>query len=94
MATRLLLLAFSFLCTAGPAFAWVYPEHRDISILAVSTLDPEHRAIFDELWAEARVGNEKRLCAQGADSAQGVKPECIDWAAMPAISGDHSCSSS
>ena len=93
MATRLLLLAFSFLCTTGPAFAWVYPEHRDISILAVSTLDPEHRAIFDELWAEARVGNEKRLCAQGADSAQGVKPECVDWAAMPAIAGDHSCSS-
>jgi len=93
MATRLLLLAFSFLCTSGPAFAWVYPEHRDIAILAVETLDPDRRAIFDELWAEARVGNEKRLCAQGADTTQGVKPECIDWAAMPAISGDHSCSS-
>ena len=93
MATRLLLLALSLLCTAGPAFAWVYPEHRDISIVAVETLDPERRAIFDRLWADARVGYEKRLCAQEADTAQGVKPECIDWAAMPAISGDHSCSS-
>ncbi len=93
MATRLRLLAFSFLCTPGAAFAWVYPEHRDISILAVETLDPERRSIFDNLWAEARVGNEKRLCAQGADTAQGLKTDCIDWAAMPAIAGDHSCSS-
>src|SRR5207344_2939774 len=93
MAIRLRLLAFSFLCTPGPAFAWVYPEHRDISILAIETLDPERRSIFDDLWGEARVGNEERLCAQAADTAQGVKADCIDWAAMPAISGDHSCSS-
>jgi hypothetical protein len=80
-------------CTAGPAFAWVYPEHRDISVLGVDGLDPERKALFDRLWAEARINREKRLCTQGADTAQSVRPECIDWAAMAAIGGDHSCSS-
>lgn len=27
-----------------------------------------------------------------ADAAQSVTPVCIDWAALPAIAGDHSCS--
>ena len=78
---------------AGPVFAWVYPEHRDISILAVQNLDPARRAIFDSLWREARRTHEHRLCEQGADVAQGLKPACIDWAALAAIAGDHSCSS-
>lgn len=77
---------------AGPAFAFVYPEHRDIAVLAVEKLDPERRKVFDGLWGEARAGHEKRLCAQGADAGQGVTPECIDWAALAAIAGDHSCS--
>src|SRR5262249_44443151 len=46
----------------------------------------------DRLWQDARAGDEARLCASGADTAQGLAPECIDWAAMSAISGDHSCS--
>ena len=79
--------------TARPALAWVYPEHRDIAVLAIEGLDPERRAQFDRLWSEARAGNESRLCAAGADVGQGVAPACIDWAAMSAISGDHSCSS-
>ena len=78
---------------AGPAQAWVYPEHRDIAVLAVGKLDPERKAQFDRLWGEARVGNEQRLCAEGGDTQQGVAPSCIDWAAFTAISGDHSCSS-
>ncbi len=76
-----------------PAQAWVYPEHRDILLLTVQGLDAEHRAIFDRLWHEARTGHEPRLCEQGADGAQGLDPECIDWAALAAIAGDHSCSS-
>jgi len=39
------------------------------------------------------VGDEQRLCASGADTTQGVAPSCIDWAALPGIAGDHSCSS-
>jgi predicted DNA-binding ribbon-helix-helix protein len=93
MAIRLLLFALGLACATGPAFAWVYPEHRDIAVLGVESLDPERKALFDRLWAEARIDHEKRLCEQGADAAQGVTPECIDWAALSAIAGDHSCSS-
>jgi len=87
------LLALTLWGATGTAFAWIYPEHRDIAVLAVEKLDPARRAVFDKLWAEARVTQEKRLCEAGADAAQGVKTACIDWAALPAISGDHSCSS-
>ena len=74
------------------AHAWVYPEHRDIAVLAVEGLDPERRALFERLWCEARAGHES-ACANSADGKQGVAPACIDWAAMSAIAGDHSCSS-
>jgi hypothetical protein len=86
-------LAMGLLLAARPAQAWVYPEHRDIAVLAVDKLDAERKAQFDRLWGEARVGNEQRLCAQAGDTQQGVAPACIDWAAFTAISGDHSCSS-
>ena len=88
---RLLLAADAWGAT-NTAFGWIYPEHRDIAVLAVEGLDPERKAEFDRLWQEARVGDEKRLCVQGADG-QGITPECIDWAALSAIAGDHSCSS-
>lgn len=83
----LLLVASS---TTG-AGAWVYPEHRNIAILSIETLDPEHRATFDTLWAEASARHD-RLCPRGADTEQSTTPDCIDWAAFSAISGDHSCS--
>ncbi len=75
-----------------PAFAWVFPEHRDIAVLAVQRLDADRQAQLAALWAEARSGHEERLCATVADPAQGPKPSCIDFAAWAAISGDHSCS--
>ncbi|GFE85174.1 hypothetical protein [Steroidobacter agaridevorans] len=93
MAISRILVALGLTCATHPSFAWVYPEHRDIAVLSIESLDPERKALFDQLWAEARTGHEKRLCEQGADTAQGVTPECIDWAAMSAIGGDHSCSS-
>lgn len=83
----------SGLLAMSPAFAWVYPEHRDILVLTVQGLDAERRAVFDGLWREARSGHEQRLCEEGADADQGVEPDCIDWAALAAIAGDHSCSS-
>ena len=91
---RAALTATALTICAAPAFAWVYPEHRDIAVLAVEKLDAEHKAQLDRLWGEARIGNEQRLCAQAADVQQGVAPACIDWAAFTAIAGDHSCSSS
>jgi hypothetical protein len=76
-----------------PASAWVYPEHRDIAMLAVQSLDPQHKEIFDRLWSYARRTHAQRLCEEGADITQGLNPACIDWAALSAIGGDHSCSS-
>ncbi len=88
-----LLLAACAWGAAGAAYGWIYPEHRDIAVLAVEGLDPERKAEFDRLWQEARWGDEGRLCAAGADTEQDVAPDCIDWAALSGIAGDHSCSS-
>jgi hypothetical protein len=86
------LILFLVFLQVGPAFAWVFPEHRDIAVLAVQRLDSTRLAALQTLWSEARSGHEGRLCAQIADPAQGPKPACIDYAAWTAISGDHSCS--
>jgi len=88
------LLALTLLGALSlPAYAWIYPEHRDLNILAVQRLDPERRTVFDRLWGAARAGDEQRLCAAGVDTEQSTAPSCIDWAALSAIAGDHSCSS-
>jgi hypothetical protein len=75
-----------------PAFAWVFPEHRDITLLAVERLDPEQRALLQKLWLEARSVDEGHLCENVVEPAQGLNPTCIDYAAWTAIAGDHSCS--
>ncbi len=75
------------------AFSWVYPEHRDIVLVAVQGMDEQHRQMLDQLWMQARMGNESRLCAAAADATQGDTPQCIDFAAWAAIAGDHSRSS-
>ena len=89
---RILVMAIT-LGAANTASGWIYPEHRDIAVLAVQGLDAEHRAEFDRLWQAARAGDPQRMCAMVADSEQGVTPTCIDWAALSGIAGDHSCSS-
>ncbi|MDH4069121.1 MAG: hypothetical protein OEV30_01730 [Ignavibacteria bacterium] len=83
---------FLFLIVPG-AHAWVYPEHRDIAVLAIQELDPDRRAVLEQLWRTARTGYESRLCEIVADPAQGTSPHCLDYASWPAIAGDHSCSS-
>src|SRR5215470_3916277 len=82
------------ICAFAPmtVLAWLYPEHRSITLVAIKMLEPEQRSQLEELWSEARRGHENRLCAQMADSNQGPRPGCIDYAAWPAIAGDHSCS--
>jgi hypothetical protein len=85
-------LCLTLLVTTSSALAWIYPEHRDLALLAVEKLDPDRSMVFSQLWREARVGYEGRFCSRGADSDQGLAPDCIDWAALSAIAGDHSCS--
>ena len=90
-AVNVILILF-LLGLERPALAWIYPEHRDIAVLAAQGLDEERKAVFDRLWRAARAGDEARMCQEGADGEQGLMPTCIDWAALSAISGDHSCS--
>jgi len=53
--TRILAVALC-ICVSAPitAFAWLYPEHRDITLLALNMLEPEQRSVLEELWSEAR----------------------------------------
>jgi hypothetical protein len=74
------------------ARAWEYPEHRDITFLALQRLDPTQHGRLEKLWSRARAGHEARLCAQMAYTTQGARPTCIDYAAWTGIAGDHSCS--
>jgi hypothetical protein len=72
---------------------WLYPEHRAITMIAIYDLEPLQRKQLDQLWTTARIGHESRLSESPADSMLGEDPKYIDYAAWPAISGDHSCSS-
>ncbi len=72
--------------------AWVYPEHRDIALLAIQNLSAEYRSILDKLWSEARIGYESRLTEAVIDATQSTNPQFLDYASWAAISGDHSCS--
>jgi hypothetical protein len=88
----LALLACLILLQTQSTMAWTYPEHREITTQAIEELKPEQLASLEKLWSEARAGHETRLCSQLSQPDQGRKPTCIDFAAWPAIAGDHSCS--
>ncbi len=87
------VIAIFLLGLPGAVHAWVYSEHRDIAMQAVQNLDAEYRSDLDQLWKLSRDGFEQQLCENVADLAQGLKTDCLDWAAFSAIAGDHSCSS-
>jgi hypothetical protein len=74
------------------SYAWVYPEHRQIALIAIQKLNPEERALLDKLWAEANKNYLNRLTVSVIEPDQGVKPTKLDYASWTAISGDHSCS--
>jgi hypothetical protein len=90
---RSLLIVFMIICLKLTSHAWVYPEHRDITLLAIQKLDSAHRAVMNQLWAMARTGFESRLNESVTDASQSVNPGNLDFAAWPAIAGDHSTSS-
>ena len=73
-------------------FAWIYPEHRDIMMLAIQKLDAAHRARLEQYWSIVRRGNEGRLFPLTIDTCRSENPKFIDYAAWPAIAGDHSTS--
>ncbi len=87
-----ILVLLTMLSYAKISFAWVYPEHRQIAILAIQQLKPEFRATLNKIWAEARLGYTERLTSSVIDMEQGRNPTQLDYASWPAIAGDHSCS--
>jgi len=89
IAMRSLLIA---VLLSTNSFGWIYPEHRDIALLAIQKLSPENRVKLDSLWAVARTGYENRLTTSVIDVTQTVKPAQLDFASWTAIAGDHSCS--
>jgi hypothetical protein len=89
---KVLFTVIIFFFSISQLNAWIYPEHREIALLAIQKLSPEYRAIMDKLWADARTGYELRLTESVIDATQSIKPTQLDFASWPAISGDHSCS--
>jgi len=89
---KFILLASIFILFHTNLHAWIYPEHRDIALLAIENLSPEYRSQLDQLWSEARIGYEERLTESVIDATQTTNPTQLDFASWPAISGDHSCS--
>jgi len=73
--------------------AWIFPEHRDIAVEAIGRLAPADRDVLESIWVEALPGYAAKLCQRLSAGDQGLAPDCIDFAALPALSGDHSCSS-
>src|SRR5262249_4700165 len=92
--TRRHLYAVATLVLLAPAGsrAWIFSEHRDIAGAGLAKLPPAERGRLDRLWAGARTAIPGRLCEQMWAGDQGEKPDCVDFAAWAAISGDHSCS--
>ena len=92
MKIKHLLSILSLIAISFNSSAWVYPEHRNITLLAIQKLDPAQRELLEQLWKQARIGNEYRLTESVADVTQNLKPKYLDYAAWPAIGGDHSIS--
>ncbi len=93
MRNRYILLLLLTTVFYQQSYAWIYPEHRDIAICAIQKLDSPRRNTLDRLWALARKGYESRLNEAVTDPSQGMDLKYLDYAAWPAIAGDHSTSS-
>ncbi len=87
----LLILLLTFLLGPG-ARAWVYPEHREITRSAILKLDSARRSLLDQLWSQARKGFESRTAVSVIDDQPQLHYQYLDYAAWPAIGGDHSVS--
>ena len=72
--------------------AWVYPEHREIMLIAIEKLPSAYRDELEMLWSLARVGYEARLSPTVIDPELLLDPPYLDYSAWPGIAGDRSCS--
>ena len=61
MKNIIISILLTLLLSLGKSNAWVYPEHRDIALIAIEKLSEDYRASLDKLWSQARIGYEFRL---------------------------------
>lgn len=87
-----LTLCVATLISVVELSAWVYPEHRDISAMAIRKLHAREREMLERMWREARRNHEHRLFERTCDTVDRETTSTIDFAAWPAIAGDHACS--
>jgi hypothetical protein len=83
--------------TPSVARAWLFEEHANIGRLALDALPADAAATFARLWSASRRGDAaaEALCPQGAaDPTHDRTWTCVDFGALPAVAGDHSCSPS
>ena len=92
MIIRFLCVAFLMLSFPVKASYWVYPEHREITVIAIRQLPADQRKILEDIWAQIRIGHEDRLSVSIIDPGHSLNSKFIDLASWPAIAGDHSCS--
>ncbi|HEY8074940.1 MAG TPA: hypothetical protein VIF62_12540 [Labilithrix sp.] len=101
-----LAAAGTFTASSGEARAWYFPEHIVIGQDGVSELPRPIRGVLDDAIARARRDG-LRVCASADTKLESVvqrKPlvtkmvqtdvsvECVPYAALPAIAGDHAVS--
>jgi len=85
------LIAFYFIITFN-SYAWIYPEHRDLTKKAISYLSDEKLNLMNKYWAITRGRYENRLSKELIDTNVTDNLNKIDFVSLPAIGGDHSCS--
>ncbi|MCA6078949.1 hypothetical protein [Fulvivirga sedimenti] len=92
MVRSLICLVLIVFTLPGVVSAWVYPEHRQITAMAIQQLSPDQKRILESIWAQVRIGHENRLSVFLVNPEYGLDTEVLDLASWPAIAGDHSCS--
>ncbi|MCA9629102.1 MAG: hypothetical protein KC766_15585, partial [Myxococcales bacterium] len=90
------LLTLVLVLLPRPARAWLLHEHTRITREAVAGLSPSDRASLERWWKTGRLGLGSRSCpslAQGSALPTLAQGElCVDFAVLPALAADHSCS--
>lgn len=87
-----ILIICCFFLSSQRVYAWVYPEHRLITIAAIQKLTHQQRRSLDFLWNLIQQGYGNRFAISVIDTSRKEKGRLLDFAAWPAIAGDHSCS--
>lgn len=88
----LVIVPILFHFAAREGLSWVYPEHRAIMARAIRSLSVERQRQLQDLWARASQAAPGRLSAGPIDDGRELEKGLLDWAAWPALAGDHSCS--